>query len=143
MLAAPAVKWVLTLLSLRSVYSFGCFVHPGLRIYALKQELQEVEAKWAPKLEDAMDEIELLKSKLEEWDGDGVAVNEKYATLSKECKRSGQEIAALCEAVANIKTGKRDKEVQKFVQTEVKWHWYLVHKLRDVPMPEFLRRPRK
>ena len=56
-----------------------------------------------------------------------MATNEKYATLSKECKGRGKEIAALCEAVANMKKGKRDKEVEKAVQTGVKGcvgSWY-------------------
>ena len=57
---------------------------------------------------------------MEERDRDEVAANEKYATLSKECTGRGKEIAALREAVANMKKGKRDKEVEKAVQTEVK-----------------------
>ena len=76
-----------------------------------------MEEKWAAKLEDAVDEIELLKTRLEERDRDEVAANEKYATLSKECKRKGKDIAAMREAVANIKKGKKDKEVEKAVQT--------------------------
>ena len=90
------------------------------QVYALQQELQELEEKWAAKLEDAVDEIELLKTRLEERDRDEVAANEKYATLSKECKARGKEIAAMHEAVANIKNSKKDKEVEKAVQTEVK-----------------------
>ena len=69
--------------------------------------------------EDAVDEIGLLKTRLEERDRDEVAANEKYAALSKECKGRGKEIAAMREAVANMKKGKRDKEVEKAVQTEV------------------------
>ena len=90
------------------------------QVCALQQELQEVEEKWAAKLKDAVDEIGLLKTRLEERDRDEVAANEKYATLSKECKGRGKEIAALRETVANMKKGKRDKEVEKAVQTEVK-----------------------
>ena len=90
------------------------------QVYALQQELQEVEQKWAAELEDAVDEIGLLKTRLKERDRDDVAANEKYATLSKECKGRGKEIAALREAVANLKEGKRDKEVEKAVQMEVK-----------------------
>ena len=70
------------------------------QVYALQQELQEVEEKWVAKLEDAVDEIGLLKTRLEERDRDEVAANKKYATLSKECKGRGKEIAALREAVA-------------------------------------------
>ena len=67
-----------------------------------------------------MDEIELLKTRLEERDRDEVAANEKYAALSKECKGRGKEIVAIREALANMKKGKRNKEVEKAVQTEVK-----------------------
>ena len=67
-----------------------------------------------------MDEIALLKTRLEERDRDEVAANEKYATLAKECEGRGKEIAALREAVANTKKGKRDKKVEKVVQTKVK-----------------------
>ena len=35
---------------------------------ALQQELQEVEEKWAAKLEDAVDGIGVLKTRLEERD---------------------------------------------------------------------------
>ena len=56
---------------------------------------------------------------MEERDRDEVAANEMYATLPKECKGRGKEIAALREAVANMKKGKRDREVEKAVQTEV------------------------
>ena len=90
------------------------------QVYALQQELQEVEEKWAAKLEDAVDKIGLLKTRLEERDRDEVAANAKHATLSKEWKGRGKVIAALREAVANMKKGKRDKEVEKAVQTEVK-----------------------
>ena len=68
-----------------------------------------MEEKWAAKLEDAVDEIGLLKTRLEERDRDEVAAKEKHATLSKECKGRGKEIAALREPVANLKKGKRDK----------------------------------
>ena len=67
-----------------------------------------------------MDEIELLKTRLEERDRDEVAANEKYAALSTECKGRGKEIGAIYEAIANMKKRKRDKEVEKAVQTEVK-----------------------
>ena len=90
------------------------------QVYALQQELQQVEEQWAAKLEDAVDEIGLLKTRLKERDRDEVAANEKYATLSKECKGRGKEIAVLREAVANLKKGKRDKKVEKTMQTEVK-----------------------
>ena len=90
------------------------------QVYTLQQELQEEEEKWAAKLKDVVDEIELLKTRLQERDRDEVAANEKYAALSKECKGRGKEIAAMNEAVANMKKGKRDKEVEKAVQTEVK-----------------------
>ena len=90
------------------------------QVYALQQELHEVEEKSAAKLDDAVDEIGLLKTRLEERDRDEVAANEKHAALSKECKGRGKEIAALREAVINLKKGKRDKEVEKAVQTEVK-----------------------
>ena len=90
------------------------------QVYALQQELQEVEEKWAAKLKDAVDEIGLLKMRLEERDRDEVAANEKYAAFSKECQGRGKEIAAMHEAVANMKKGKSDKEVEKAVQTEVK-----------------------
>ena len=56
---------------------------------------------------------------MEEKDRDEVGGNEKYATLPKECKGRGKEIAALREAVANMKKWKRDKEVEKSMQTEV------------------------
>ena len=49
-----------------------------------------------------------------------MAANEKYAALSEECKGRGKEIAAMREAVTNMKQGKRDKEVEKAVQTEVR-----------------------
>ena len=81
------------------------------QVYALQQEFQEVEEKWAAKLEDAVDEIELLKMRLDETDRDEVAANERYTALSKECKGRGKEMAAMCEAVTNMKKGKRDKEV--------------------------------
>ena len=54
-------------------------------------------------MEDAVDEIELLKTRLVERDRDEVAAEEKYAALSKECKGRGTEIAAMHEAVANMK----------------------------------------
>ena len=41
--------------------------------------------------------------------------SEKFATLQAECK-GGREIAALREAVANLKKGRKDKEVEKSVQ---------------------------
>ena len=44
-----------------------------------------------------------------------MAANKRYATFSKECKGRGKEIAALRKAVANLKKGKRDKEVEKAV----------------------------
>ena len=64
-----------------------------------------MEEKWAAKLGDAVDEIGLLKTRLEERDRDEVAANEKYAPLSKECKGRGKEIVALREAVVNLKKG--------------------------------------
>ena len=86
------------------------------RVLALEEELQEVEERWAVKLEDAMGEIGLLKKEKEE----GMAAsNEKLAAVSAECKGRGKEIATLRGAVANMKRGKRDKEVEKAVQTEV------------------------
>ena len=48
------------------------------------------------------------------------AANEKLAAVSAECKGRGQKIATLRGAVANMKEGKRDKKVEKAVQTEVK-----------------------
>ena len=90
------------------------------QVYALQQELQKVEEKWAAKLEDAVDEIRLLKTRLEERHRDEVAANEKWAALSKKCKGRGNEIAGWREAVANLKKGKRDEEVEKTVQMEVK-----------------------
>ena len=71
-------------------------------------------------MEDAVDEIGLLKTRLEKRDRDVVADNEKHAALSKECKGRGKKIAALPEAVANLKKGRRDKEVEKAMQTDVK-----------------------
>ena len=67
------------------------------QVYALQQELQKVEEKWAAKLEDVVDEIGLLKTRLEERDRDEVAANEKHAALPKECKGRGKEIAAFRE----------------------------------------------
>ena len=86
------------------------------RILALEEELQGVEEKWAAKLEDAVEEISLLKKEKEE----GMAsANEKLAAVSAECKGRGKEIATLRGPAANMKKGKRDKEVEKAVQTEV------------------------
>ena len=48
-----------------------------------------------------------------------MAASEKHAALSVECKGRGKEIAALREAIVNLKKGKRDKEVEKSVQMEV------------------------
>ena len=45
--------------------------------------------------------------------------SEKFAALQAECKGRGIEIAVLREAVANLKRGKRDKEVERSVQREV------------------------
>ena len=67
-----------------------------------------------------MDEIDVLKTRLEERDRDEVVASEKCTTLSKECKGRGKEIAVRRETVANLKKGKKDKEVEKAVQTEVK-----------------------
>ena len=86
------------------------------QVYALQQELQEVEEKWAAKLEDAVEEIGLLKKETEE----GMATpHEKLAAVSAECNGRGKEIATLHGAVANMKKGKRDKEMEEAVQTEV------------------------
>ena len=86
------------------------------RVLALEEELQEVEEKWAEKLEDAVEEIGMLKKEKEEG---MAAANEKLAAVSAECKGRGKEIATLRGAVANMKKEKRDKEVEKAVQTEV------------------------
>ena len=86
------------------------------RVRALEEELQEVEEKWSAKLEDAVEEIGLLKKEKEEC---MAAANEKLAAVSAECKGRGKEIATLREAVANMKKGKRDMEVEQAVQTEV------------------------
>ena len=88
--------------------------------HALQKELHEVEENWTPKLEDAVDEIELLKTRLEERDRDELAANEKSAALPKESKGRGNEIAAMHEAVANMKKGKGNKEVEAAVRTEIK-----------------------
>ena len=86
------------------------------RVLALEEELQEVEEKWAGKLKDAVEEIGLLKKEKEEG---MAAANEKLAAVSAECKAKGKEIATLREAVANMKKGKKGKEVEKAVQTKV------------------------
>ena len=70
------------------------------RVLALEEELQEVEEKWATKLEDAVEEISLLKKEKEEG---MAAANEKLAAVSAECKGRGKEIAILRGAVANMK----------------------------------------
>ena len=76
------------------------------RVLALEEELQEVEEKWAAKLEDALEEIGQLKKEKEEG---MAAANEKLADVSAECKGRGKEITTLLGAVANMKQGKRDK----------------------------------
>ena len=43
-----------------------------------------------------------------------------YATLSKEYENREKEFSALCDTVANMKQGRRDKQVEKSGQTEVK-----------------------
>ena len=78
-----------------------------------------MEGKWVAKLEDAVREIGLLKTHLEEKERDEVAASEKHAALSIECKGRGKEIAALREAVANLKKEKKETEVERSVQTEV------------------------
>ena len=75
-----------------------------------------MEEKWAAKLEDAVEEIGLLKKEKEEG---MAAANEKLAAVSAECKGRRKEIATLRGAVANMKKGKRDKDVEKAMQTEV------------------------
>ena len=57
--------------------------------------MEVVEGKWAAKLEDAVEEIGLLKTRLEEEEKDKVAASEKHIALSTECKGRGKEIAAL------------------------------------------------
>ena len=86
------------------------------RVRMLEEELEEVEEKWTAKLEDAVEEIGLLKKEKEEG---MAAANEKLAAVSAECKGRRKEIAPLRGAIANMKKGKRDKEVEKAVQTEV------------------------
>ena len=44
--------------------------------------------------------------------------SEKFAALQAECKGRGREIAVLREAVANLKRGKKEREVERSVQTE-------------------------
>ena len=86
------------------------------QVLALEEELQELEEKGAAKLENAVEEIGLLKKEKEE----GIAAaNEKLVAVSVECKSRGKEIATLRGAVANMQKGKKDKEVEKAVQTEV------------------------
>ena len=70
------------------------------RVLALEEELQEVEEQWATKLEDAVEEIGLLKK---EKEGGMAAANEKLAAMSDECKGREKEIVTLCGAVANMK----------------------------------------
>ena len=89
---------------------------PYVRVRMLEEELEEVEEKCAAKLEDSVEEIGLLKKEKEEG---MAAANKKLAAMSAECKGRGKEIATLRGAVANMKKGKRDKEVEKAVQTEV------------------------
>ena len=72
----------------------------------------------AEELDDAVEEIGWLKIQLEEAEKSRVAASEKFAVLQAECKRRGREIAALREAVANLKKGKKDREVERSVQTE-------------------------
>ena len=86
------------------------------QVLVLEAELQEVEEKLATKLEDAVEEIGLLKKEKEEG---MAAANEKLAAVSVECKGRGKEIATLRVAVANTHNGKRDEKVEKDVQTEV------------------------
>ena len=48
-----------------------------------------------------------------------MAASESHAALSTKCKRREKEIAALREAVANLKKGKKEGEVERSVQTKV------------------------
>ena len=84
------------------------------RVLALDEELQVVKEKWAAKLEDAVEENGLLKKNKEEG---MAAANEKLVAVSAEGKGRGKEIATLRGAVAYMKKGKRDKEVEETVQT--------------------------
>ena len=72
-------------------------------------------AAWVSPWSKPYASTDLTKKKNNERDRDEVAANKRYATLSKECKGRGKEIAALRKAVANLKKGKRDKEVEKAV----------------------------
>ena len=57
---------------------------------------------------------------MEERDRDEVAANDKYAILTKGCKRRGKENAPVRGAVANLEKGKRGQEVQIAAQMLVK-----------------------
>ena len=70
-------------------------------------------------LDDAVEEIGRLKIQLEGAEKGRVAASEKFAALQVECKGRGREIAAMREAIANLKRGKKEKEVERSVQTEV------------------------
>ena len=52
------------------------------QVLFLQDELEGVEGKWAVKLEDAVEEIGLLKMCLEEKERDEVAPRKKHAALS-------------------------------------------------------------
>ena len=73
----------------------------------------------ADELDHTVKEIERLKIHLQEDEKSRVAASKKFAALRVECKERGREIAALREAVANLKKGKKEQEIERSVQTKV------------------------